>query len=196
NCDCIAFTSPRGPKILIEDSKKFNLFNLIIEEISNKKISAVGKETAESVSKYLGKKIDIIPKTFTGYNLAIELSRSNCKCVLLARSQQGIKEINSVLKNNKVKYIEVSLYEEIINNENLTKIRNILKDKKVDYMILSSPLIAENVCKEIKEINNVKIFSIGITTYRKAKEICPDKNIIVPDQYSLESVARFIQNYG
>lgn len=194
SCDWIVFTSPRGPKILADDAKNNRVFDLIIEKINNKKLAAVGSETAKSIEINLGKKPDLLPKNYTGKELGVELVKINSKCVLLARSRQGLKDINEVLKEKGINFIEVNLYEESINYENLLNINEFLTKNNIQYVLLSSPLIAKAFCNYIKQ-NDITIISIGPSTYNILKEMCSKFNVLIPQKYTLSSAIDLINNF-
>ncbi|WP_292321009.1 uroporphyrinogen-III synthase [Caldisphaera sp.] len=193
-CDWIVFTSPRGPKILANDAKINKVFDLIVGKINNKKLAAVGSETAKSIEIYLGRKPDLIPKSYTGKELGIELSKINSRCVLLARSKQGLKDINEILKEKSINFVEINLYEERLNDKNLLSINEFLIKNDVQYVLLSSPLIAEAFCNYIKK-DDIKIVSIGPSTYSVLKEKCPKYIVLIPQKYTLSSAIELIKNF-
>ncbi len=193
-CDWVVFTSPRGPKILADDAKNNNIYGQIIKEIQNKKVASVGPETAKSIKKYLNKDVDLIPKKFTGKDLANELIKVKSNCIVLARSSQGVKEINEILDKNNKKFFEINIYEERINDDKLSEINNYLNaNKNINYVVLTSPLIAKAFCIYIN-IKNINIIAIGPSTLKALKDNCPYLDVLVPDEYTLDSVVKLIYN--
>ncbi|AFZ70874.1 uroporphyrinogen-III synthase [Caldisphaera lagunensis DSM 15908] len=191
-CDWIVFTSPRGPRILVDDAKDNNILDSIINEIQSKKLGVVGPETAKSVKKYLYKDVDLMPKSYTGKELANELIKIRTDCIILARSSQGVKDINEILEKNNKKFIEVSIYDEIVNSERLSQVNNYLhENKNIDYIILSSPLIAKAFCDYIR-YTNINVIAIGPSTLKEVKDRCPFLNVIVPNEYTLNSAIELI----
>jgi len=196
-CDCIAFTSPRGPRVLAEDAMRHGIIEYIKMEVRGKRVAVVGSRTWESFEKHFDKTPDIIPRKYQGLDLALELIKQKCQCVLLARSLQGLKDINYQLRESGITYVETWLYREEVKEQSMTKIKKLLEGNDVRYVILSSPIISRNFCKHFSSyLKDVRIVAIGPSSLNAAKEICKNKNIIVPRQYSLEGVAELMNAEG
>ncbi len=196
-CDCIAFTSPRGPRILAEDARKHGIIEYIKLKVRRKRVAVVGSRTWESFEKHFDKTPDIIPRKYQGCDLALELIKQECRCVLLARSLQGLKDINYRLRESGVTYVETWLYREEVKKQSMARIKKLLEGNDVRYVILSSPIISRSFCKHFSSyLKDVRLVAIGLSSLNAAKEICKNKNIIVPRQYSLEGVAELMNTEG
>lgn len=116
----IVFTSSLGVEIFF---KKLYENKLDSRYLYNKKIAAVGSQTAEELLKH-GICADFVPSKFDGKHLAEELLRSGKiskqdKTVIF-RAKDGTRTIVDILENNNIHYTDIPVYEiKCIENERI-----------------------------------------------------------------------------
>ncbi len=110
----IAFTSAVGVDIFF----KWLFDNgLDCRSLYDKKIAAIGSETAKAIEKF-GIKPDIVPKTFDCAHLAELLINYND--IALFRAKNGSEELVEILNKNNIAYSDISVYEtQYIKNDGL-----------------------------------------------------------------------------
>ncbi len=199
-CDTIAFTSPRGPKVLYEELRKFGLLDEFLKNIKNKRVLAIGPLTGESVRNFFNINEVLMPAKFTSEDLAsliLDLSPSP-SCVLLVRSLKGSRELSEILSKNNVKHKEVFIYDEVVEREKLALLNDLVKNNKEKVvLVLTSSLIAEAFCLSIKDSmkDSYIIACIGPRTLRKAREVCEGKDVtfLMPKSFTYESLKKLIR---
>lgn len=116
----IIFTSSLGVTIFF---KKLYENKLDSRYLYNKKIAAVGSQTAEELLKH-GICADFVPGKFDGRHLAEELLQSSKISpedkVVIFRAKDGTQAIVDIFENNNIHYTDISVYEtKCIENERI-----------------------------------------------------------------------------
>lgn len=110
NYSWIIFTSSLGVTMFF---KKLYESKLDSRHLYNKKIAAVGSQTAEELLKH-GIRADFVPSKFDGKHLAKELLRSgkitSKDKVIIFRAKDGTRELIDIFKNNNISCTNVSIY--------------------------------------------------------------------------------------
>jgi uroporphyrinogen-III synthase len=196
--DFIIFTSAHAVKMF---NKRLQELNISIN-YSKVIVVAVGTKTSMICEKY-GIPINIIPKNFSSDGVIFELLkfRLNKKVIFIPRSAigreelpGGLAELGAIIKSVPVYNVAVPSVEIIapyIDN---------LKKSKPDLYIFTSPSTFDNFLQILKIANPVNYFSnaliaaIGPTT-RTAIEGRNLKVNIMPEEYTIEGLAKSIVNY-
>ncbi len=189
----IAFTSPRAPAILALDALKYGVFERLRDAVKQSLVAVVGPETGRSVYAHFGVRHDIMPSRYTSSSLALELVNRGVNNVLLARSSKGLKSINEILSSHGVLYEEIHVYDELLDFSNISKVVELVENRGVDAVLLSSPLIADAFCRHVRGyIGNVRLYSIGPSTAEVARRICGvDTNY--PEKYTYSDAFKLIK---
>jgi uroporphyrinogen III methyltransferase/synthase len=196
--DFIIFTSAHAVKMF---SKRLEELNESIN-FSNVKIVAVGNKTSAVCEKY-GIPINIIPKNFSSEGVIFELLKYklNKKIILIPRSAIGKEELPGSLKELGAIIKSVPVYNVAVPSEqNIAPYINNLKKSKPDIYIFTSPSTFDNFLQILKISDPAHYFAgaliaaIGPTT-RTAIESKKLKVNIIPDEYTIEGLAKTIVNY-
>ena len=196
--DFIIFTSAHAVKMfsrrLQELNKSIN-YALI-------KVVAVGNKTAAVCEKY-GIPINIIPNNFNSDGVIFELLkfRLNKKIIFIPRSAIGRDELPNGLQELGAIIKSVPVYNVAVPSEQIiAPYIDILKKSNPDLYIFTSPSTFENFLLILKITDPALYFSgtliaaIGPTT-RIAIENRELKVNIIPDEYTIEGLAKAIVNY-
>jgi len=178
-CDTIVFTSPRGPRILLETAKPKSG---IAELLREKRIVAIGGKTSNAIREYLGAEPCCTPDVWDSDGLGDLLCMIRPRCALLLRAKQASPILTEKLGGCGVNYRSVSLYELIPKPQLLSRM-------KFDDcpMIISSSLIARTIINAIGCPGNRVIVALGRTTFNTIREMCGDStNMILPDKPDLK----------
>jgi uroporphyrinogen-III synthase len=196
--DFIIFTSAHAVKMF---SKRLEELNESIN-FSNVKIVAVGNKTSAVCEKY-GIPINIIPKNFSSEGVIFELLKYklNKKIIFIPRSAIGKEELPGSLKELGAIIKSVPVYNVAVPSEqNIAPYINNLKKSKPDIYIFTSPSTFDNFLQILKISDPAHYFAgaliaaIGPTT-RTAIESKKLKVNIIPDEYTIEGLAKTIVNY-
>jgi uroporphyrinogen III methyltransferase/synthase len=196
--DFIIFTSAHAVKMF---SKRLEELNESIN-YSNVKVVAVGNKTSAVCEKY-GIPINIIPKNFSSEGVIFELLKYklNKKIIFIPRSAIGKEELPGSLKELGAVIKSVPVYNVAVPSEkNIAPYISNLKKSKPDLYIFTSPSTFDNFLQILKISNPAHYFdgtliaAIGPTT-RTAIESRKLKVNIVPDEYTIEGLAKTIVNY-
>ena len=188
-CDWVVFTSPRGPHILFRDASRLGLVERVVETLSSRRVAAVGPSTAGSLAEVFGVEPVLVPGEYTGRSLARALVAQGPRCVLLARSRRGVRDLPDILEASGITFREIALYDEEPNLRALPLAVELAE--RVDYVLLTSPLIAELYCRYIApHVRRARILAIGPSTLRAARKYCPGLagEAEPPDQYTYDAL--------
>lgn len=181
----IAFTSAGGVQTFFEylrNSKRD------IRILGNTKFAAVGKKTADTLSEY-GIIADIVPDTYSGFALAEELAKENCKNVLLIRTENGAQGLPDGLKQHNIPYTELALYKTEIDYSKKELLN--LTAAGMDYIIFSSGSTARAFAQMSEKKINAKFIAIGYETAKTA-ENCGIKIYKTAPRATAECIAETI----
>ncbi|TFE01000.1 uroporphyrinogen-III synthase [Jeotgalibacillus salarius] len=187
-CEWIIFTSKNGVQYfyeLIQDARREHL-------TVNKKIGAVGKKTAEALSK-AGVKVDYIPPFFSAASFAEDFKENIDGPVLFPQGNLSRGEIAKFLTARGNHCFEWTVYQNVIPEMTSEMIFSL---KQSDTITFFSPSAVENfyeaVCDDHEFIDQIKIgsyqiASIGPTTTHALQE----KGLpvhIQPSEYTIEAM--------
>lgn len=196
--DFIIFTSAHAVKMF---NKRLAELNVSIN-YSKVIVVAVGTKTSMICEKY-GIPINIIPKNFNSDGVIFELLkfRLNKKIIFIPRSAIGREELPGGLAELGAIIKSVPVYNVAVpSKEIIAPYIDNLKKSKPDLYIFTSPSTFDNFLQILKITNPVNYFSnaliaaIGPTT-RSAIEGRNLKVNIMPDEYTIEGLAKSIVNY-
>jgi uroporphyrinogen-III synthase len=196
--DFIIFTSAHSVKMF---SKRLEELNESIN-YSTVKVVAVGNKTSAVCEKY-GIPINIIPKNFSSEGVIFELLKFklNKKIIFIPRSAIGKEELPGSLEELGAIINSVPVYNVAVPSaESIAPYIDKLKKSRPDLYIFTSPSTFENFLQILKIKDLARYFSgaliaaIGPTT-RTAIEIRKLKVNIIPDEYTIEGLAKAIVNY-
>lgn len=135
-------------------------------------IAAVGRSTA-AVMRDLGGQVDLIPRVETGASLARELlDQEGLKRVLVPGSSIARPELTTVLRNNGVDVIQITLYETVCPSTAPQEAIQLLNSGRFDVATFTSPSTVRNTCRLIGVdlLRVPRIVTIGSTTTAAVRE--------------------------
>jgi uroporphyrinogen-III synthase len=197
--DYIIFTSAHAVSMF---KKRCDELNAEIDFSSGMKVIAVGSKTA-NVCKELGLPVHIIPQKFSGEAVVEELSKYDLKdkVIFIPRSAigrealpNGLKELGAIIKPAPVYNVALPA------SENIKAPMEKLNKTKPDLFIFTSPSTFENflqilnITDPARYFNSCRIAVIGPTT-KSAIEERKVKVDIMPDEYTIDGLAKTIVNY-
>ena len=168
----VVFTSVNGIKYTFD---LLEMSNLDSRAFGSNRIACVGEKTANELKKY-GLKADFIPGTFTGEDIALEMSSKiniRDKKILLLRSAISDKKLDNILSENGAFIDDLNVYTvETLYNEN--KRTESMINEKPDWITFTSASTVrgffEQVVPDVIISNNIKIASIGPVTSSELKK--------------------------
>jgi len=196
--DFIIFTSAHAVKMF---SKRLEELNESIN-YSIVKVVAVGNKTSAICEKY-GIPINIIPKNFSSDGVIFELLKFKLKkkIIFIPRSAigreelpAGLEELGAIIKSVPVYNVDVP------SDKNIAPYLDNLRKSKPHLYIFTSPSTFDNFLQILKITDPAHYFSgaliaaIGPTT-RISIESRKLKVNIIPDEYTMEGLAKAIVNY-
>jgi uroporphyrinogen-III synthase len=196
--DFIIFTSAHAVKMFskrLEELKESINYAMV-------KVVAVGNKTSAVCEKY-GIPINIIPKNFSSDGVIVELLKFklNKKIIFIPRSSIGREELPGGLKELGAIIKSVPVYNVAVPSEqDIAPYLDNLKKSKPDLYIFTSPSTFDNFLQILKITDAARYFSgaliaaIGPTT-RIAIESRKLKVNIIPDEYTIDGLAKAIVNY-
>jgi uroporphyrinogen-III synthase len=196
--DFIIFTSAHAVKMF---SKRLEELNETIN-YSTVKVVAVGNKTS-AVCERFRIPINIIPKNFSSEGVIFELLKFklNKKNIFIPRSAIGREELPVGLEELGANIYSVPVYNVAVpSEESIVPYIDKLKKSRPDLYIFTSPSTFENFLQILKINDPAHYFSdaliaaIGPTT-RIAIETRKLKVNIIPDEYTMEGLAKAIVNY-
>ncbi len=166
----LVFTSKNGVSIFFDYMKNQKKDARLLSDI---KIAAVGKQTAQTLSDY-GIIADYVPDVYAGTNLAeglCKLTGENEK-ILITRARDGNNEILDILKKNGRQYEDVPIYVTNYTNLQSQKIKSIINENPDLYVTFTSASTVEGFVKtgQESELNNIIGICIGSQTAKLAEK--------------------------
>ncbi len=174
--DCVAFTSPRGPRLLR---------GYLSSWPEGVRALCVGPGTARSFSRVFGGGCQH-PDEYSTAALAELAVRSGCRSLLTLRSSAGDRELET-LASGRLPVTRVNIYEE-----------RVLPDRipdSADVLIATSALIAEAACGRLRGRVRL-IVSIGPKAASRASELCPGARVVVSPEHSFKALRRLLTASG
>ncbi|MEM3515865.1 MAG: uroporphyrinogen-III synthase [Saccharolobus sp.] len=189
---CLPYTLP---DIKTYEAVAFTSQNAIIcfkhmNMIKSHKIYAIGDETAD-ILRRLYNINPIIPDVFTSIALAKKILMDNINSIISIRSKKASNDMEKILKD-KIRYDEIHVYDVDVIDENVSKVRYLLENCKIDALALTSSYIAKLVAQYINPECKMKIFSIGPVTTRAITEIKSGIKIIESKTHSIKGIIESI----
>lgn len=201
------FTSQISIKILEKCLKKSNLWYDLISSLNNAGVVAIGPATKKSLNSY-GIKVDILPNKYSTEGI-IEIIRnlnlnSNLK-IILFRSFHADNLLEKELK--KLANVTTIYTHRLEPTEELKKAVDMILEKDVDALIITSPMMAKILNEELKERGYsladlsrvIRIFSIGPVTSKALKKLKVANFIEAKNHYSrgiYEAILKNDDTYG
>lgn len=185
----LLFTSAVGVRVffqkLFESGKDARV-------LYGKRVCVVGKETAKELLTY-GIKADFIPSVYSGEILAKEMLSNNIVSkidnLLILRAKIASHELTDILKDNNIKFNEVSTYETIYErNENI----NVHDYDMVTFTSASCVKGFVNSVSENTDLSKVNAICIGEQTANEAKKY--NMNIEISNKATIDSMVDCIKN--
>lgn len=168
----IIFTSVNAVEIFFKNLFKENLDSRSLTGI---KIYAIGEKTAQSILNF-GIKVDKVPSKFVSEEIIKMFSSSEIKDknILIPRAQMArdilIKELTKM--GGKVKVLPI--YKTVKENTNVKNVKELLKEKKIDYCTFTSSSTVENTIKLLGKdyllLNHTKVIAIGPITAKTLQQ--------------------------
>ncbi|HOM01600.1 MAG TPA: uroporphyrinogen-III C-methyltransferase [Acetivibrio sp.] len=183
----IIFTSSLGVQIFF---KKLNEAKLDSRHLHNKKIAAVGSQTAEELLKH-GICADFVPSKFDGKHLANELLRSgkitSKDKVVVFRAKDGTKELVEIFESSNISYTDVPAYTTKYIKQDKVDINNI------DYITFTSESCVKGFAYSFDNaINSSKINAICIGEQTAKAARAYGMNTIISDAATVSSMVEKI----
>ncbi|MCX7610643.1 MAG: uroporphyrinogen-III synthase [Ignavibacterium sp.] len=196
--DLIIFTSTNSVLFFHNRVKQINV-ELNFDKIT---VLAVGFKTAE-LCKTLFSKVDLIPEDNSS-NGIIELLRDydlRNKNILIPRSEISDNKIYDYLKSKMANVYPVIVYKNSLPDKgDLSEVIDKIKKDKIDIFIFTSPSTFKNFIELLELKNPSEFFNssiigvIGKTTKSEIEKF-GIRNILIPEVYTLENLAKIISNY-
>ncbi len=196
-CRNIAFTSPRAIRALVEDASTHGILGSLYSTLKEAFIAVIGSKTGEEVLKQLGRPPDYVASKHYSKSMLMELAGIyRVNCLVIPRSTEGVRDINSLAKELGVDLVDISVYKPEPLTEGIRKARELLERGLVDIVILSSPMIARLLCESLIEAMpmKVKFVAMGETTFKSMPRQCIESRDIVVGDGSVETLKAIIKN--
>lgn len=163
--DWVIFTSANGVSYFWQRMKAKNLDSRLF---SGLKIAAIGSATLEALEKR-GLKPDLCPDVFTSKALFEEFKNKvslNNKKILLARAEKAPEWMEQSFQDEGAEPFRAVTYRTVADQKSLWLLKKQLKQKKIDWVVLTSASSAEAFLStiQINERISFKIVSIGPVT--------------------------------
>ena len=152
----VVFTSRTGVELTMKTlfSAEYD-----VRVFGNAKIAVIGAGTAQTLKNH-GLKYDLMPNSFYSDELAKLLVSEKADDILILRAENGSKDINDILTENKIKFTDMYIYKTEAEEEQSLP-------QKYDTVIFASPSEAEYF-KPMR--NGFKAVCIGKRTFEAAKK--------------------------
>lgn len=187
----IFFTSVNGVNCF------FSLLEQHHIELPKVKFAVVGHKTEESLQK-LGHTAALVPSIYDGEHLVNAFLReySDSGQVLLVQGSRSRDVVEKGLSANGVSYQSIVVYETRYNESIGTKLNDVLRTAKLDFITFTSPSTVEAFKRLSTEEQSQEttIVCIGNTTKIRANEL-GFTNIISPEIYTVESMVEVMCNH-
>jgi uroporphyrinogen-III synthase len=171
--ESIAFTSPRGPRVLREDSIRHSVYDRVRSLMASRRRAVIGPETGRSLYESFGLPWDIMPTSYRGEALAVEIARLGLASVVIARSRVGEKGIVRVLERSGIAFYDVPIYEVVVDKSRVLEAARAIESGEVGVAAFTSSSIARAVCGELGGRRPAAVLAaIGSTTARAVRDLC------------------------
>ncbi len=175
-CDCVAFTSPRGPALLNEYMTSWP---------SGVRALCVGPGTARAFRQAFGEAC-LYPAEYTTEELARLAVNAGCRFIVTLRSETGDSDLERLAGASAI-VRRVNIYREAVKLD--------LIPEDVDVLIASSALIAEAACRRLSGRVR-RVIAIGPKAASAARRYCCDAEVVVTAEHSFKAVRRALAEAG
>jgi uroporphyrinogen III methyltransferase/synthase len=192
----IIFTSANGVKFFFERvrEKKKRFPSLL-------RVCAIGPATAKALKKR-GIRIDFIPKEFIAESILKGFEKKNIKGkrIIIARAKKARDVLPKELRNMGAEVEVVETYQTINPKGGKTRLKNILKNQRIDVIAFTSSSTVNHFIKMLKGENikrllkNIFIACIGPITAKTAKDLGLQVHI-QPDEFTIPSLTHAIAKF-
>ena len=195
--DYLVFTSSVGVSIVFSRLRS-KVYSLV--EKGGLRIASIGPATTHEL-RVRGVEPDVEAFAHTGESLGREICLRRPRSAVLARSRQGLRGIVDILEGCGVGVADIPVYDIVPDHVAARRAVDMLLDGLVDYVVLTSPLIAGVFLDALKEASRKlgslreRLIAIGPSTALKVEEILGWR-IPYPGKHTLQGVAEFLGSLG
>jgi uroporphyrinogen III methyltransferase/synthase len=196
--DWIIFTSANGVRCFLE-----RLFALghDVRDLKGPKVCAIGPRTAESLGA-LKIRVDFVPGEYRAEAILEVLRKENLKGkkILIPRAKVARDILPEELRKAGAVVDVVEVYQTVRPQENVDKIRDLLKKKTISAITFTSSSTVSNFVemvgkKEARElIAGIPVASIGPITMKKARSLGIE-TAIMPEEYTIPALVKALADY-
>lgn len=181
-CSLAVLVSPRAIEILIKDAVKWGIVDKFLDLLRKSTIAVIGESTFNSISKLTGIKPQIISPAPYTRQLFEHLINKGIKCAVYIKSQSDAVNLKDMRRNIDINYVVIYRYRVLY--ENIEKIKTIVKQRKIDIILLTSYTIAKLFYEYIGSSipREITIIAMGKTTATGlGREIYDNTRVIIGD---------------
>lgn len=189
---CLTFTSPRGVQYFFEALASIRVDIRQLFANTELKFAVVGAGTKRELEKH-GIYADLMPEIYSVEKLGQLLSKEldvHTK-VYMFRSMEASQEINRILDNRGIKYIEAPVYKTVYCDATIVveRVAKAFSEGDIDYVTFTSASTVQGFMKVFKNIDLSKVNAvcIGEQTKRAAQK-AGIKNIQVSQRATMDSM--------
>jgi uroporphyrinogen III methyltransferase/synthase len=198
NYDWILFTSPNGVRCFLQ---RIRQKGGDVRDLKGIRIAAIGPGTAQTIEA-LGVRVDFVPGEYRAEALAAAFSRDDVKGkkFLLPRAEVARDILPQVLSEGGGSVDVVSVYRTEIPDQERSRIRDLLAQRRVDVITFTSSSTVNNFVALVgKEdisvrLEGIRVACIGPITARTAEEK-GIKSHILPKEYSIPGLVAALVNF-
>jgi uroporphyrinogen III methyltransferase/synthase len=196
----LLFTSVNGVKYFFE---RMGHHQKDVRDLKGIKVGVIGPKTAEAILKK-GIKPDLIPQEYRAEAIIQGMSKEEIKGakILLPRAEKAREILPRKLESLGAKVDVIPVYRTIKPDQDLSKIKEMLKQGRIDLVTFTSSSTVSNFIEMFEpDVDSLKIWMkkvtvacIGPITAEKAKEKGLSVDIM-PKDYTIEALAESILDY-
>jgi len=188
----MVFTSAAGVEVLFH---KLLSVGKDVRELFGLKIAVIGSGTAESF-RQRGILANYIPDTYNTKSLGAGLADlvKNDEKVVILRAKEGSKDLNEVLDQARISYLDVPVYETVFNTEGCEFSRAVIESGEYDYASFTSASTVQGFVKALPDLDctGIKALCIGEQTAKEARR--HGMQVIISPKATLESMVETLVN--
>jgi uroporphyrinogen-III synthase len=193
--DWIIFTSPNGVKTFMTH------VNLLGIDITQIKIAAVGKKTAQTLHDY-GVVVERIPEEFTAESLADMFIKNESKGtrILMPLGNLAKPHLEDQLQKAGFLTKRINIYKTVINDEVREDLIKLVNEQKIDVVTFASPSAIEFFLLMTRELDLIDFWHETVVAcigkvsanYARTRGIQPR---IIPETFTAQSLIEAISEY-
>ncbi len=155
------------------------------EQVKGKKIFAIGKSTHDLIaSKGFP---SVYPEEYDSVHLAHLILQSKVASVIAFRSKKATPTMSEIL-SRLIEYREAYNYDVELIEENLRRAEEVIRNREIDVVAITSSEIAKNVASFLT--NDIKVVSIGPMTSRTLSSLRPDITFIESHEHDFGGIIK------